>query len=676
MHRIRDVTVYDTPEELGGELDKFTYLEVKKRRSKIQYIDGTLTFDIETTSTDCDGFAYTFQGTFWGHTFLFRYIEDFITLLEYLVDILNLCEKERIVIYVHNLGYEHVYITQILAKRWGKPKSLFVKSRKALSITYEAQGIEFRDSLRLFQKSLARCTKGLPHEKLVGDLDYSVYRTPDTPLKDEEEAYCIWDVVGLYEAIEKLKMERGYNTATIPLTNTSMVLEEVDKHLHDGKTMRCMNDLILSKEQLRLSYLAMAGGDTHGCRWRSGIIAKQCNSYDFKSAHPSQQVLWKFPAGNPIDLPEGTSEDRLQRLINNGYGWICELYIEDIQIKPECPNPTVSVSKCRDILERRGTDNGRLMGAKAIFVYCDSNDYQRLKQSYEYGSLHAISGFCFYLKYLPDSFREAVLEFFKIKETASPGSDRNFAKMCVNAIFGACAQKRLREEHILQITEDGMDYSNTKWEEVIEEKEDAQIYKLQKNKLPFLWGLWTSSLTRLCLYELQKAVGWENLIYWDTDSVKYEGAKKPLVQEYNSKIMTQCLNRKAVVMKNEKPVYIGLAEDEHPKDDYGYSEFVFLHAKCYAARNAKGYVEVTISGVQKDKGVKALGNNLSNMYDGFFIKDAGGLALTYWDKPVQVRTCWKRKTETASFITMRPREYLISNSPPDYIEERLDEITG
>ena len=676
MHRIRDVTVYDTPLELIHVLDRFAYIEVKKRRSKTQYIDGTLTFDIETTSTERDGFAYTFQGTFWGHTFLFRYIEDFIALLEFLVDMLKLCERERIVIYVHNLGYEHVYITQILAKRWGKPKSLFVKSRKALTITYEAQGIEFRDSLRLFQKSLARCTEGLPHEKLVGDLDYTIYRTPDTPLTEEEEAYCIWDVVGLYEAIEKLKSERGYNTATIPLTNTSMVLEEVDKHLHDGKTMRCMNELILSKEQLRLAYLAMAGGDTHGCRWKSGVILRQCNSYDLKSAHPSQQILWKFPSGEPIDLPEKTAEDRLQRLITSGYGWICELYIEDIQIRPECPNPTISVSKCRDILDRRGTDNGRLMGAKAIFVYCDSNDYQRLKQSYHYKKLHAVSGFCFYLKYLPDSFRGAVFDFFKIKETARPGSDRNFAKICVNTIFGACAQKRLREEHILEITEDGMDYSKTKWEDIIEDKEDEQIYKIQKNKLPFLWGLWTSSLTRLSLYELQKAVGWENLIYWDTDSVKYQGAKKLLVQDYNSRIVEQCINRNAVVVKKGDPVYIGKAEDEHPDDKYGYREFVFLHAKCYATRDAKGVVEVTISGVQKDKGAKAMANNLANMYDGFFIKDAGGLALTYWDKPVQARTCWKRKTETASFITMKPREYLVSNNPPDYIEERLDEITG
>lgn len=674
MHRIRDVTIYDTPQEVIDELNKYTYLEVKKRRSKVQYIDGTLTFDIETTNTEKDGFAYSFQGCFWGHAFLFRYVEDFIEVLENLIEMLELSENERVVIYIHNLGYEHVYMTQILSMRWGTPKSLFVKSRKALTITYEAQGIEFRDSLRLFQKSLARCTKGLPHEKLAGDLDYTVYRSPDTPLMEQEEAYCVWDVVGLYEAIEKMKKERGYNTATIPLTNTSMVLEEVDKHLHDGKTMKRMNELILSRDQLELAYHAMAGGDTHGTRWRAGTIYTDCNSYDLKSAHPSQQILWKFPAGEPIDLPPETSEDRLQRLIDNGYGWICELYIENIQIRPECPNPVISASKCRDILNRRGMDNGRLLGAEACFVYCDSNDYQRIKQSYLFTQLHAVTGFCFYLKYLPDSFRGAVLDFFKIKETAAPGAERNFAKICVNTIFGACAQKRLREDHILQITNDGMSYDNTKWEEIIKDKEDEQIRKLQKNRLPFLWGLWTSSLTRLKLYELQKAVGWENLIYWDTDSVKYQGGKKKEVQAYNDSIIEQCNKRDAVVQKPGQTVYIGMAEDEHPDDEYGYKEFIFLHAKCYAVRTASGDVEVTISGVQKDKGIKALKNDLSNMHDGFFIQDAGGLALTYHDRPVRVRTEWSRKTETASFVDMKPREYLISESPPDYVVERLDEI--
>lgn len=671
MHRIRDVTVYDTPDEMMTTLEGFGYQTVRKSHGKT-YVDGTLSFDIETTNTDEDGFAYSFQGCLWGHTFLFRYIEDFICLIERIVEMLGLNENKRVVIYVHNLGYEHVYMTQVLSKRWGTPKALFVKSRKALVITYENIGVEFRDSLRLFQKSLASLTKGLPHEKLKGDLDYRVYRTPDTALSPSEEAYCIYDVLGLYEAIEKMKKDHRYNTASIPLTNTSMVLEEVDRHLHDGKTMRAMNDLILSKEQLRMAYNVMSGGDTHGTRWRAGQICRDCNSYDLKSAHPSQQILWSFPAGKPIDLPDRTGEEHLRRLIAAGFGWVGELCIVNPQVRPECPNPVIPVSKCRDILKARGYDNGRLMGADACFVYADSNDYQRIREAYTYDRLEAVSGFTFYLKYLPNSFRGAVLGFFEKKENAA-GFERSFAKICVNTIFGAAAQKRVRDEYKLTITDDSLTYEKEKWQEKIE-KED--VFKCQKNRLPFLWGLWTSSLTRLALFNLQKAVGWENVIYWDTDSVKFQGKKKEEVVVYNDRIIRQCKKRGAVVLKRGEPVYIGIAEDEHPGDEYGYREFVFLHAKCYAARTADGNVEVTISGVQKEKGVQAFNNDLSNMKNGFFIKDAGGLNLTYHDRPVKKRTDFKRTTETASYVVMSTREYLISGCLPDYIENRVDEIGG
>lgn len=83
---------------------------------------------------------------------------------------------------------------------------------------------------------------------------------------------------------------------------------------------------------------------------------------------------------------------------------------------------------------------------------------------------------------------------------------------------------------------------------------------------PFLWGLWTASLTRLKLWRLLKYQGWDRVIYWDTDSCKFEGVEKvPAVDGYNGEIKRQCIARKCVVQKdNGKCVYIGVAEDEHP----------------------------------------------------------------------------------------------------------------
>lgn len=675
MRKSQDLICCTQPEELIWQMSKRNYYCVRKNnRAKAEYVNLTCTLDIETTNTESDGFLYTIQANFGGVNVLVRYIEDWLHIVDMLVENFELNPERKLVIYVHNLGYEHMYLTQIMRERYGLSDILLTKSRKPLYIRYNS-GIELRDSLKLFQKSLAGATKGLPHAKMVGDLDYKIYRTPDTPLSPDEWNYCINDVQGLYEAIERLKWEHGYNSATIPLTNTAMVIEEINKHCRkDGKCMQAMKDLKLDKRQTRLAYKCMAGGDTHGTRWRAGQVYKDCNSYDLKSAHPSQQLLKKFPSGKPITLPGGTTLAELDTLRRSGYGWIAQVFIYDFAIKPECPNPTISVSKCEQIEEPRGTDNGRLLGALGALVYMDSNDFQRFREGYDFdeSEVVAVEAVAFYLKHLPDGYREAILDKFKIKESAPDGPERTFSKICVNTAFGASAQKTVRDEYCLP---DGelLDACHLSWERNLEGLEEEDVAKKQTNKFPFLWGLWTASLSRLALWKLQKTVGWEKLIYWDTDSVKFEGAKVPEVDAvYNAAIHDLCRERGAVVQnKKGKTVYIGSAEDEHPTVAYGYSEFIFLHAKCYAAKAWDGtayQIETTIAGVGKKEGIRAMRGDISNLKDGLYIENAGGLKLTYHDEPIKPRCDFKRQTQSASWIYMSDRDYLVSWKP----EQELD----
>lgn len=680
MRKSQDLQVSTTPHEFLESVCYIPYNTVHKRRGKTEYIDLTATLDIETTNTDTDGFAYSFQMCVGGQCVVVRYIEDLVEVLDGIIEHYMVSNDRRLVIYVHNLGYEHFYMTQILTDVWGMPESLFTKPRKPLSIRYPI-GIEFRDSLKLFQKSLARATVGCKHEKLVGDLDYTVYRTPDTPLTQEEFDYCVNDVIGLWEAIERLKKEHGYNQATIPFTNTGMVIEAVNAELRKErgqKTRNEMRKLDLNKEQLRLAYLCMAGGDTHGTRWRAGNVYDNCNSYDLKSAHPSQQILRKFPCGKPVTMPHDLCEEDLDAIEAAGYGWLGKIYVHNWQIRPECPNPTVSFSKCSAVNGLRGKDNGRVMGAEDAFIYMDSNDWWRFKQAYTYEDVVGVEILAFYLDCLPPAFRGAILDKFKVKESAEDGPDRNFAKICVNTIFGGCAQKTVRDEYSVDIGEI-MTCDTTKWEDNLDGKTDDEVYKTQRNKFPFLWGLWTASLSRRKLFELQMAVGWENLIYWDTDSCKYEGEKMPTVDAYNDEVRAQCIARDAVCQNRKGEfVYIGVAEDEHPMVRYGYKRFTFLHAKCYAAeaydKNIKEYVvESTIAGVGKKNGVAALQGDIANLQNGLYIADAGGLALSYHDRPITKRTEWKRPTNTASYIVMKPRQYLVTDSR-DSLEIREDEI--
>lgn len=676
MRQSHDLQVCTTAAEALEAFRRLKPVKVRRRRGKRYYVNLTATLDIETTNTEEDGFAYSFAMNIEGINMVVRYIEELEEVIDGLIDSWSLGGSDYLSIYIHNLGYEYQYMAQILHEDWTIKNALYTKARQALYLRF-GNGIEFRDSLKLFQKSLAGATKGCRHPKLKGDLDYSVYRTPDTPLTQQEFDYIVNDVQGLYEAIERLKAEHDYNAATIPLTNTSMVIEEVNRHLHTGEVQRAMRALSLGKYELELAYHCMAGGDTHGTRWRASRTYENCNSYDLKSAHPSEQALWKFPAGEPFLLPEDVEEDELSTLIDEGYGWLGKVYLEGIQVRPECPNPTLSLSKTEAVEGLRGLDNGRVLGADAAFAYLDSNDYQRFREAYTYTDFCGADILVFKLEYLPDEFREAVFEKFRVKESAEDGPERVFAKVCVNTIFGACAQKTVRDEYDI-LFEEVMERSKIKWEDKLAAMEDEAVIKTQQKKFPFLWGLWTSSLSRLRLWELQKAVGWERLIYWDTDSVKYEGPKLPAVDHYNQRIIDQCIARDAVVVNRKgKTVYIGVAEDEHPTVDYGYRRFRFLHAKCYAAEAWDGErytIETTIAGVGKEQGKKALGGNIDTLADGLYIADAGGQALTYVDVPVRSRTDFKRRTRTASYIIMRPREYLVNAERPEAIKDMVAEI--
>lgn len=642
----------------------------KNARPKPRYLDVTCTFDIETTNTDTDGFTYTFQTCIGGAVVVPRYFEEWADIIETLVDKWSITERKRLVIFVHNLGYEYTYLIQMLCDRWGDCKALYTKSRKPLYLQFD-NGIEFRDSLKLFQKSLARATEGCKHEKLKGDLDYSVYRTADTPLDDTEFAYCVNDVLGLWEAIERLKAERNYNAATLPMTNTALVIKEVNKHLTgDSRTLQKMQALELNREQMEIAYKAMAGGDTHGTRWRAGRTYRNCNSYDFKSAHPSQQLLWKFPEGKPMMLPQGQPQAVMDNIISCGMGWIAEIAIKGLQIRPECPDPVISVSKCAGLKCDENKDNGRVLQADETLLYCDSNDWQRIKEAYTFERVVMHRGFCFRLGYLPDSFRMAIFEKFKIKETMKGSPEYAFSKICVNTIFGACAQKTIRDEYTAEIG-DSIDFERMSWEVNLEKKTPAEIQKSQKGKFPFLWGLWTASMTRLKLWQLLKIVGWEKVIYWDTDSCKFEGAKVPAVEEYNREVAAQCEKRGVVVTKpNGKKVYIGIAEDEHPQAEFGYTEFRFLHAKCYAARTCEGVLESTIAGVGKKEGQAALKDDIENLNDFLIIDDAGGQMLSYHDSPIKERHDFQRVTHSASWIVMTPRRYEVGGIN-DFAEERL-----
>lgn len=643
----------------------------KSKRSKSSYIDDFITFDIETTTEDesC-GYMYVWQACLGRYTVVGRTYADLEYLLTLIVNKCGLDGKRRIIIYVHNLGYEAYYLSQLLAESFGAPKMLVPQSNKPLTMIF-GNGLEFRDSYKLFQKSLDKATKGLAHHKLVGELDYNIKRTPATYLTSDEWAYCIWDVVGLREAILKLYADHGYNTASVPLTNTGIVRESVLAVVNEDPQFRAVRrETIPTREQLILLIESMAGGDTHGSRFFAGQTVDDCNMVDIKSAHPSQMLLQKYPMGKLKTISRDMSIDDVLDL-SDQYALWCIVKMTGVIVKSQCANPTISFSKCSEISDDYSLDNGRVIYAESLTAACDSNDIYRIAHSYDYDTCVVESAVISKLAYLPASIRGVIKLWFKNKESIENRDDFNymFSKICVNTIYGACAQKPARDDHIYNPTTNEIESKIVSWKDKILSMTDDEYNQLfTERSLPFVWGTWTASMSRLQLYKMQEQIGWSRVIYWDTDSIYYKGSKAACIAAFNAYKRKQVVARDATVTNYRgENVYIGSFEDDYPNEDYGIKQFRFLHAKCYG-KVSSGGLQWTIAGVAKDCAKAAL-RNIDDLKDGFYISNAGGMKVKYVSAPILTIERSGLQFQSASYIVMKPRDYKVNWIPSEIISQ-------
>lgn len=219
-------------EFIGTLIEEFAHLNLVTSNKQETFYNVAGAFDIETSSFyDNDvkaaimyewtfGLGYIVNGEFRRLKTYGRTWEQFEIFLEAVSKVLKLNNKLRLVVYVHNLPYEWQWIRKHF--RW--TKVFYLDARKPVyAIT--SLGIEFRCSLKLSGKSLAKTADDLlkyKSKKMVGDLDYSLIRTPKTPLTQTELGYCEADVDVVLCYIQE-KIEQEGDITLIPLTKTGYV---------------------------------------------------------------------------------------------------------------------------------------------------------------------------------------------------------------------------------------------------------------------------------------------------------------------------------------------------------------------------------------------------------------------------------------------------------------------
>lgn len=594
------------------------YSQYCKANRSLRHKNIVCAFDIETSNVgDNQSIMYLWQFQLdMDYTIMGRTWEEYRLFIDCIAD--NLSAGESILVYVHNLSYEIVFLTGIFD--FNSTDLFFIKSRRCLKALYRKR-IEYRCSYMLSNKPLYLFLKDMDveHKKLSGEIfDYKAIRYPWTKLSPYQLNYGINDVLGLVEAIYKQLTLRGDNIESIPFTQTGYVRRECKRAL---RLCQWVKDIIPEYEVYRMLELAFRGGDVHANRYRSRVINTDVEMYDIASSYPFQMLCREFPITKFMKI----SPHDLEYYRKHNYAALLEVEFYDVTLKDiQEPTPYISYSKIYEYDKKDPDmilDNGRVLTARYFKAYLTDIDYDIIKRQYDI-KIEKIKS-CYVARYgrLPKELRDIIHKHFKDKTMLKnvPGKAYEYliAKEIVNSIYGMMVEKSIKHPIVYDIV--------TGKCSVDKSVSDEELYNERKKKLwlPFQWGVWVTAHARNELHSAIQLVGHDH-IYNDTDSIYTVGKHQEDFNKFNADILKLSKEYSAIDSKG-KTRYLGIFEFDGRVD-----KFKTLGSKKYVKEN-NGELTITIAGVNKEKGAKELGS-IDNFDSGFIFRKAGGVELKYNDK--------------------------------------------
>lgn len=585
----------------------------KNNRKKTESIANiAVSFDTETTSTYANGekvaFTYFWQFGFTDNFYCYgRTWPEFVKLCVHISERLQLNEKRKLVVYVHNLAFEF----QFMRKYFEWIDVFSTKERNPIKALTDL-GIEFRDSYILSGLPLFLVAENLTEhtiKKLVGDLDYNLVRTPITPLSEQELAYCLNDVIILVDYIDE-QIDQYGNISKIPLTNTGRVRLAVKKKAFSKNnfsiTRKMMENLTLSQEVYQQMKRAFAGGFTHANKNYVGKTVKNVQSMDFTSSYPTVLLASnRFPMSRPFAYDYQSKEQFLEDLKNQRKMFFFTATFTEIITKLDFEN-YLSKSKCFDT-DNLVENNGRVWSASKLSVTICSIDFEILEKCYTWENVEFSEITMFTTSYLPKYMLQSVIEFYQKKTTLKgvQGKEREYLlfKGMLNSLYGMTVTDFAKPEII---------YSNEWKKELLDLSKCIDEYNNSKGRfLYYPWGVVVTALARKNLWSGILELG-NDYVYSDTDSVKFINAEKhdDYFKRYNeditNQLKTMCklkgFNYEDLAPKTVK----GVRKPLGVWDDDGFYEFFkTLGAKRYIV-SEQGKLKTTIAGLGKKAGAEYL----------------------------------------------------------------------
>lgn len=647
---------------------------VKSRKERAEYVNIPCAFDIETSSTYAGGekFAcmYCWQAVIGSVFVMGRTWQELRRFIEYLCDAAGISLLRRLPVYVHNLSFEF----QFMRKHFEWVKIFALKEREPVK-ALTADGIEFRCSYVLSGYSLAKLGDNLlkyPCRKLVGELDYTAIRSPETPLTLREIAYCRNDVQVVVNYIRE-RMDEDGNVTKIPLTKTSYVRNDVRSRClpaKDGKTYcryrRLMNALTVDLDEYRQLKRAFQGGYTHANASHVGQVCENVRSYDFTSSYPAQMIAGYYPMSKAQRV-EIVSREHFRQLLKT---YCCMFDVRLTDVAAKTAENYLSGSRCG--VTHGIYNNGRIVAADEVRCTMTEIDWELFEHTYVYGSAE-ISNMRIYRRgTLPKPIVQACCDYYVSKTTLKgvKGKEAEYmkAKGNLNSIYGMMVTDILRDDVL---------YEDDAWRtDEADAAEKLAAYNRSKKRFLFYpWGVWVTAHARRALWTGIIACG-SDYVYSDTDSVKvlhaekhaayFDGYNQYITQRLEKVLQYYSIPIDSLCPKNIKgeDCPLGVWDDEGE-----YARFKTLGAKRYLTEK-DGSLQLTVAGLGKRAGAEYLSgcgrDPFDEFDDGWSVPagHTGKLTHTYIDVPKASVLTDYRGTEAIcrelSAVHLEPCEFTLS----------------
>lgn len=556
-------------------------------------------------------FVYHVQIMINGQYIYFRDINLIIPFFKTLCDEVRRFKKHKsaakqpvLIIWIANLAHEYAFFKRQLDEV-GITDCFAKTERDPLKITLQ-DCIELRECIGLFGSSLGEiAANNTKTQKLKGDLDYSLIRTPSTPLTQKEYQYCRNDVAILDELSEVAFKEFTDQKLKIPMTATGILRQKCKNRIHNKYYEEKSNiPLMPDKEsdyvmQRRYSY---AGGLSGTSPVYAGQFVKLSKSADIVSDYPAQINHHYFPAG---ELKE-TKPENIKRLGNR-----FKILMFSADVVPKTKHAVLSVHK---IMNYRTSSravpsigriraaipiNGKLWQGSNVLLLLNNTEIKALSELYNFKKIKIYRLWYFTEKRrAPKFLRDCMNEDYLMKKQLKNEGKKNTpiynkVKSAINSYYGMtatrlydCIFKYIEAEKDIREAAAELDYSQRR----------------EKMWLSPYIAYWTTSYARsIIMHYIAKYP--DLILQYDTDSLYYITDPEAVPAERIAAMEADLLDYNRMIYQKNRRIFkndvnfLDLGSWEIDKENN--TGFKGLGAKRYIIRTAEGDIKPTVAGMVK-----------------------------------------------------------------------------